>query len=151
MNDDPPVIIYTDGGAKPNPNGPGGWAALLMYGEHRKEISGGEASTTNNRMELTAAIMALEALNRPSRVELYTDSEYLRQGITEWIRNWKRNNWRTSSKQPVANQDLWMRLDAATQQHRINWRWTKGHAGNIHNERVDQLATAARLAVSRRR
>ncbi len=151
MNDDLPVIIYTDGGAKPNPNGPGGWAALLIYGEHRKEISGGERSTTNNRMELTAAIMALEALNRPSRVELYTDSEYLRKGITEWIKNWKRNNWRTASKQPVLNQDLWMRLDEAQQRHRITWRWTKGHAGNVHNERVDELATAARLAVGRGR
>ncbi|MDZ4769308.1 MAG: ribonuclease HI [Chloroflexota bacterium] len=145
------VTIYSDGGAKPNPDGPGGWAALLLYGEHRKEISGGEPSTTNNRMELTAAIKALETLNRACSVEFVTDSEYLRKGITEWIKSWKKNNWRTSSKQPVMNQDLWMQLDILNAKHRISWRWTKGHAGNIHNERVDQLATAAREAIKRRR
>lgn len=141
------MIIYTDGGAKPNPNGPGGWAALLMFGEHRKEISGGEPSTTNNRMELTAAIKALEALNRPCEIEFVTDSEYLKKGISEWITKWRRNGWRTAKGDPVLNQDLWIRLDELVKTHKIMWNWTRGHAGNEYNERVDQLATAARKRV----
>ncbi|MEO0564446.1 MAG: ribonuclease HI [Chloroflexota bacterium] len=137
------VIIYTDGGCKPNP-GPGGWAALLMYGTHRKELSGGDRKTTNNKMELTAAIEALEALKTASDVELYTDSQYVKNGITSWMANWKRNGWKTASKKPVKNRDLWVRLDDATQRHNIEWKWVKGHSNNEHNERVDQLATQAR-------
>ncbi len=140
----PQVTIYTDGGAKPNPNGPGGWAALLIYGDHQKELSGGESSTTNNRMELIAAISALEALKEPCAVTLYTDSQYLQNGITTWLHNWVKNGWRTAAKKPVKNQELWHRLNTATQRHDINWQWVRGHAGNEHNERVDQLATAAR-------
>lgn len=137
-----PVIIYTDGGCKGNP-GPGGWGAILSFGEARKELSGGEAMTTNNRMELTAAIAALESLKRPCTVELHTDSQYLRNGITLWIQGWKAKGWKTASKDPVKNVDLWMRLDAAVQAHEISWHWVKGHAGNELNERADQLATAA--------
>jgi ribonuclease HI len=140
----PHVIIYTDGGAKPNPNGPGGWGALLISGGHTKELSGGERSTTNNRMELTAAIMALEALKQPCTVTMYTDSQYLRNGITDWLPKWVRNGWRTADKKPVKNQELWERLHAAAQRHDIEWKWVRGHAGHEHNERVDQLATAAR-------
>ncbi|MBK8021378.1 MAG: ribonuclease HI [Chloroflexi bacterium] len=151
MTDDFPVVIYSDGGAKPNPNGPGGWAALLLYGEHEKPLSGGEPSTTNNRMELTAAIKALEVLNRRCKVEFYTDSQYLRNGITNWIKGWKRNGWKTANKQPVLNQDLWIRLDELTRQHDVTWHWTRGHAGDRYNEQVDQMATAAREAVRRGR
>ncbi len=140
----PEVEIYTDGGAKPNPNGPGGWAALLISGTHQKELSGGERSTTNNRMELTAAIMALESLKEPCVVKLHTDSQYLKNGITQWMYNWRKNGWKTASKKPVKNQDLWQRLDAATQRHAVSWAWVKGHDGHEHNERVDQLATEAR-------
>jgi ribonuclease HI len=140
----PQVNIYTAGGAKPNPNGPGGWAALLIFGEHQKEISGGERCTTNNRMELTAACAALEALNRPCAVTLYTDSTYLKNGITQWMPKWIKNGWRTADKKPVANQDLWERLHAAARRHDITWKWTRGHAGNPENERVDRLAAAAR-------
>jgi ribonuclease HI len=140
----PEVTIYTDGGAKPNPGGPGGWAALLISGGHTKELSGSEPNTTNNRMELTAAIMALEALKQPCRVTLVTDSQYLRRGIREWLPNWIRNGWRTADKKPVKNQELWERLYIATQRHEITWQWVRGHAGHAHNERVDQLATAAR-------
>lgn len=142
------VIIYSDGGCKPNP-GRGGWAALLIWGDQQKEISGGEANTTNNRMELTAAVSALEALKRACRIEFYTDSEYLKNGISQWISGWKRNGWKTSKGDPVLNQDLWMRLDELTRQHRITWKWTRGHAGNRYNERVDQLATEARNRRSR--
>ncbi len=143
------VTIYSDGGAKPNP-GVGGWAALLIWGEYEKEISGGEKNTSNNRMELTAAIRALEALNRPCPIEFYTDSEYLKNGITNWIRGWQRNGWKTASGDPVQNQDLWMRLHELTQKYKdINWHWTRGHAGDPNNERVDQLATAARTKVMR--
>lgn len=138
-----PVIIYTDGGAQPNP-GDGGWAAVLIFGDSRKELSGADRSTTNNRMELTAAIRALEALTRPCAVELYTDSQYLKNGITTWIKGWKRNGWRTANKKPVLNQDLWIALDALTEKHTITWRWTRGHAGDAENERCDQLATDAR-------
>lgn len=137
------VTIYSDGGAKPNP-GPGGWAALLIYGEHQAEISGGESHTTNNQMELTAAIKALEALTRPCEVDFYTDSQYLRQGITEWIKLWRKNGWRTTAKKPVLNQELWIRLHELAQTHTIRWHWTRGHAGDRFNERVDQLATQAR-------
>lgn len=143
----PKVKIYSDGGAHPNPNGNGGWAALLMYGDVEKEISGGERGTTNNRMELTAACEALEALNQPCDVEFFTDSEYLQRGISEWLPGWIKRNWRASTGKPVLNQDLWERLYAATHRHTIDWKWTKGHAGNVYNERVDQLATKARKKI----
>lgn len=137
------VIIYSDGGAQPNP-GAGGWAALLIYGEHQKEISGGEKNTTNNRMELTAAVSALEVLNRPCEVDFVTDSQYVKNGISEWIKKWKKNGWRTAKGDPVLNQDLWIKLDEQARKHTITWKWTRGHAGNVYNERVDQLATQAR-------
>ena len=135
----PFVVIYTDGACSGNP-GPGGWGAILTSGTHRKELSGGEANTTNNRMELLAAISALEALKKPSKVELHTDSIYVRDGITKWIHGWRKNGWRTADKKPVKNLELWQRLDAATHQHEIDWRWIKGHAGHEHNERADELA-----------
>ena len=137
--DRPHVVIYSDGACSGNP-GPGGWGAILMSGRHRKEISGGERLTTNNRMELLAAIMALEALKRPSSVELHTDSAYLKNGITQWIHGWKRNGWRTADKKPVKNADLWERLDQARRRHEIDWHWVKGHAGHPDNERADELA-----------
>lgn len=145
------VDIYTDGACSGNP-GPGGWGALLSYGSHAREICGGEASgTTNNRMELMAAIAALEALTRPSVVRLHTDSVYLRSGITSWLPKWKLNGWRTSDKKPVKNADLWQRLDAATKQHQVQWLWVKGHAGDPGNERADALANQGmREAVARR-
>lgn len=133
------VTIYTDGACKGNP-GPGGWGAFLRYGDAEKEIWGGEAETTNNRMELMAAIAALELLKRESAVELFTDSEYLRKGITEWLANWKKRGWKTAAKHPVKNADLWQRLDQVAQQHRINWRWVRGHSGDPGNERADRLA-----------
>ena len=134
------VIIHTDGACKGNP-GPGGWGALLQTGGgHEKELWGGEANTTNNRMELMAAIMALEALKRPCKVELHTDSKYVMQGITEWMRGWKARGWLTADKKPVKNADLWQRLDAARLRHDVKWRWVKGHAGHELNERADQLA-----------
>ena len=134
------VIIHTDGACKGNP-GPGGWGALLQTGGgHEKELWGGEPNTTNNRMELMAAIMALEALKRPCRVELHTDSKYVMQGITEWMRGWKARGWLTADKKPVKNADLWQRLDAAPLKHDVKWRWVKGHAGHELNERADQLA-----------
>ncbi|MEO1089889.1 MAG: ribonuclease HI [Pseudomonadota bacterium] len=136
------VEIHTDGACSGNP-GPGGWAAVLRWGEHQRELSGGEAPTTNNRMELMAAIAALEALKRPSSVVLWTDSNYLRQGITQWIDGWKRKGWQTSGKAPVKNRDLWERLDLARGRHDVDWRWLKGHAGNPLNERADALARAA--------
>lgn len=139
----PEVEIWTDGGCKPNP-GPGGWAALLRSGGHERELTGGEAATTNNRMELTAAAMALEALTRPCRVALHTDSQYVRNGITRWHTGWVRRNWRNAAGDPVANMDLWKRLLAAEKPHQVDWRWVRGHAGNPENERVDALATAAR-------
>ncbi len=140
--DDRPVIIYSDGACSGNP-GPGGWGAVLIYGDKRKEISGGEAHTTNNRMELRAATEALLALKRSCRAELHTNSEYLRKGITEWIAKWKANGWRTASKEPVKNADLWMKLDEARREHQVDWRWVKGHAGEPENERADELARAA--------
>lgn len=143
MTNTPPVVIYSDGGSKPNP-GPGGWAALLIYGNVEKVLYGYDPDTTNNRMELTAAVKALEALKRPCEVEFHTDSQYLRNGITKWMAKWQENGWRTSAKRPVENQDRWMRLHTLTQQHKITWKWVRGHAGNAFNERVDQLATRAR-------
>jgi ribonuclease HI len=133
------VVIYTDGACKGNP-GPGGWGAWLRSGDHEKEIWGGEDQTTNNRMELTAVIESLAALKSPSRVTLHLDSEYVRNGITSWIHNWKRRGWRTASNQAVKNVDLWQRLDALTQAHQIDWRWVRGHAGDEGNERADALA-----------
>ena len=137
------VEIWTDGGCKPNP-GRGGWAAILRFGDHERELSGAEAVTTNNRMELTAALSALEALKRPCTVVLHTDSEYLRNGVTRWHQGWVRRNWRNAAGDPVANMDLWRRLLAAAAVHRIEWRWVRGHAGDRMNERADVLATAAR-------
>ena len=139
MTPRPKVLIHTDGACSGNP-GPGGWGAILESGPHRKELKGGEAHTTNNRMELTAAIEALEALKGPSDVELYTDSNYLRGGITGWINGWKRNGWRTADKKPVKNIELWQRLDQAEARHNVNWHWVKGHAGHDENERADELA-----------
>lgn len=136
------VVIYTDGACSGNP-GPGGWGALLIYGGHRKEISGGEKETTNNRMELMAAIKALEALKKSCRVDLYTDSQYLRQGITDWIGKWKANNWRTAGRREVKNRDLWERIDSLTSCHEVTFHWVKGHSGDENNERVDKLAVAA--------
>ena len=131
--------IYTDGSCLGNP-GPGGWAAILVWGDHEKAMAGGEDGTTNNRMELMAAIMALEALTRPVDVTLTSDSTYLRDGITKWINGWKKNGWKTAAKKPVANQDLWMRLDEAIKPHSITWAWVKGHAGHPMNERCDDMA-----------
>ena len=136
------VAIYTDGACRGNP-GPGGWGAVLLYGGHRREISGAAAQTTNNRMELTAAIRALEALTRPSAVDLYTDSTYLKDGITRWLPNWKARGWRTAAKTPVKNRDLWETLDALVGRHDVTWHWVRGHAGNAENERADTLARAA--------
>jgi ribonuclease HI len=133
------VAIWTDGACSGNP-GPGGWGVILRYRGHDKELCGGEAPTTNNRMELTAAIVALEALSRPCRVVLHTDSQYVRGGVTGWIHVWKRNGWRTADNKPVKNDDLWRRLDEAAQRHEIDWRWVKGHAGDAMNERADALA-----------
>lgn len=145
MNKLPRVMIYTDGACSGNP-GPGGWGALLQYGDHEKELSGGDPETTNNRMELTAAIQALETLNQPCQVDLYTDSEYLKKGITEWMANWKRLGWRRGKPgktQPLANADLWKTLDQAVQGHQVRWHWVRGHAGVELNERVDRLAKGA--------
>ena len=134
-----PIVIYTDGACSGNP-GPGGWGAWLKYGEVEKELCGGERATTNNRMELTAVIRALQVLKRGCEVQLHTDSKYVQQGITAWIHGWKKNGWRTSGKKPVKNDDLWKELDVLAQQHDIDWRWVKGHAGHMGNERADQLA-----------
>ncbi len=133
------VVIYTDGACSGNP-GPGGWGAILIAKGAEREIMGGEAATTNNRMEMTAAIRALEALKRPCVVELHTDSQYLRQGVTEWLANWKRRGWRTADNKPVKNEDLWRELDAARARHEVSWRWVKGHNGHPLNERADALA-----------
>jgi ribonuclease HI len=133
------IDIWTDGACSGNP-GPGGWGAILVAGERRKEIFGGERDTTNNRMELMAAIMALEALRKPCTVRMHVDSQYVRQGITGWIHGWKKNGWRTADKKPVKNAELWQRLDAARAQHEIEWLWVKGHAGDPENERADELA-----------
>ena len=143
------VEIYTDGACRGNP-GPGGWGAVLRYRGHEKEICGGEAATTNNRMELMAAIRALETLTRPAEVHLYTDSVYVRSGITSWLLGWKRNGWITSAKQPVKNADLWQRLDAAASPHEVQWRWVKGHSGDPGNERADALANEGLTSAARR-
>jgi ribonuclease HI len=136
------IEIYTDGACRGNP-GPGGWAALLIMGENHKELNGAEGLTTNNRMELTAVIRALQALKRPVQACIYTDSEYVRRGITEWVQGWKQRGWRTADKKPVKNQDLWQQLDELAAGHRLEWRWVKGHSGVPGNERVDHLANAA--------
>jgi ribonuclease HI len=136
------VTIHTDGACSGNP-GPGGWGAILEWNGRRKEIKGGDPHTTNNRMELTAAIMALEALKWPCTVEIYTDSQYVRQGITSWITSWKSNGWRTADRKPVKNVDLWQRLDATLTQHKVRWHWVRGHAGHDLNERADELAREA--------
>ena len=133
------VTIHTDGACRGNP-GPGGWGALLRFGDQERELCGGEPETTNNRMELTAAIRALEALKEPCAVELYTDSKYLMDGITSWLDGWKARGWKTSAKKPVKNQDLWQSLDQLADQHKINWHWVRGHAGHADNERADLLA-----------
>jgi ribonuclease HI len=136
------VEIYTDGACSGNP-GPGGWGALLRYGDTEKELSGGESATTNNRMELMGAIMALEALKKPSRVRLHTDSQYVQKGVTEWLEGWVRRGWKTADKKPVKNADLWQRLQKAMQPHQVEFIWVRGHNGHIDNERVDRLAVEA--------
>ena len=141
------VVIYTDGGCAPTNPGPGGWAAILIKGAHRKELKGGELHTTNNRMELTAAISALEALKQPCIVDMHTDSQYVRDGITKYINTWKRNGWRTASREPVKNVDLWQRLEAARDRHTVRWHWVKGHSGDQFNDRADELVREARDAV----
>lgn len=139
MNNELITQIYTDGGCRGNP-GPGGWGVVLQAGSAEKELWGGEANTTNNRMELTAVIRALGALTRPASVQIHTDSQYVQKGISQWIHNWKRNGWKTTDKKPVKNADLWQELDRISQQHRITWLWVKGHAGHPGNERADTLA-----------
>lgn len=136
------VEIFTDGACRGNP-GPGGWGVLLRYGEHEKTLSGSEQNTTNNRMELTAAIMGLRALSRDCKIILSTDSEYVKKGITEWIPKWKQNGWRTSNNKDIKNKDLWLELDVEVQRHDIKWQWVKGHSGHVENDRVDALAREA--------
>ena len=133
------VIVHTDGACSGNP-GPGGWGVILDYNGTRKELNGGEAQTTNNRMELMGAISALEALKRPCEVEMHVDSQYVKDGITKWIHGWKKNGWKTADKKPVKNAELWQELDALTRQHKVEWHWVKGHAGHTENERADELA-----------
>jgi len=142
MSELPQVEIFTDGACKGNP-GPGGWGALIRMGAREKEVSGGDPLTTNNRMELVAAIKALEALSKPCRVTLTTDSNYVRDGIMKWIHGWQRNGWRTADRKPVKNAELWQELLAASKSHEIEWRWVKGHSGHAENDRVDELACAA--------
>jgi ribonuclease HI len=142
------VEIFTDGACKGNP-GPGGWGAVVRYGKHEKELSGGERDTTNNRMEMTAAIRALEMLIEPCQVVLYTDSTYVKDGITKWVAGWQRNGWKTASKKPVRNADLWHELIGAVARHTVEWRWVKGHSGHPENERADRLASAAAEALMR--
>lgn len=136
------VVIHSDGGCQGNP-GPGGWAAVLTWGKHTREVSGGSPATTNNRMELMAAIEGLNALNRPCEVEFHTDSQYVKNGVTAWMHGWKRNGWKTKTKEPVKNADLWRMLDEAVSRHKVTWKWVKGHAGHAENERCDGLATRA--------
>ena len=143
------VVIHTDGACSGNP-GPGGWGAILAFGDHVKELKGGEPDTTNNRMELMGAISALEALKRPCRVDLHTDSQYMRDGIMKWIHGWKRNGWKTADKKPVKNADLWRELDELARQHEIEWMWVKGHAGDVGNERADALANLGAASATRR-
>ena len=140
------VTIHTDGACSGNP-GPGGYGAILQWGEHTRELKGGEPHTTNNRMELMAAIVALEKLKRPCTVDIHTDSQYLRNGIMTWVNGWKRNGWKTAEKKPVKNVDLWKRLDEALGHHKVRWHWVRGHAGNVLNERADELAREAIVAV----
>ncbi|AGA91105.1 ribonuclease HI [Thioflavicoccus mobilis 8321] len=142
------IEIYTDGACKGNP-GRGGWGALLRSGPHEKELYGGEPETTNNRMELMAVIRALEALKRPSRVRITTDSQYVKRGVTEWMARWKRNGWRTAAREPVKNRDLWERLDQALGRHQVEWQWVRGHAGHPDNERADRLANRGIPAAAR--
>lgn len=147
MSTEPAAVdIFTDGACQGNP-GPGGWAAILRYGDSEREISGAEAQTTNNRMEMMAAIQALETLKRPIEVRLHTDSQYLKNGITVWIKDWKRRGWKTADKKPVKNVDLWQRLEAAISGHRVSWHWVRGHSGHPENTRVDQLARDAITAM----
>ena len=141
------VQAYTDGACSGNP-GPGGWGVVLQFGDHERELMGGENDTTNNRMELTAAIEALKALKEPCRIALTTDSTYVKDGITKWLSNWKRNGWKTAAKKPVANQDLWQQLDESVIRHQVRWHWVKGHAGNPLNERCDVLARSAAEAIA---
>ena len=143
------VIVHTDGACSGNP-GPGGWGVILDYNGTRKELSGGEAATTNNRMELMAAISALEALKRPCAVEMHVDSNYVKDGITKWIHGWKKNGWKTADKKPVKNAELWQRLDAALGTHKVSWHWVKGHAGHDDNERADELAREGMAPFKRR-
>ena len=133
------IVLYTDGACSGNP-GPGGWGAVLMSGRHRKELSGGERETTNNRMEMMAVIRGAEAIKRGSSIDIYTDSKYVMQGMTEWVEGWKKGGWKTASKQPVKNVDLWQRLEQALERHQVNWHWVKGHSGVTENERADELA-----------
>jgi ribonuclease HI len=149
LSEKPRVAIWTDGACSGNP-GPGGWGAILVYKGHEKELKGGEALTTNNRMELMAAIAALETLKRPAIVDFHTDSQYLRGGVTGWIEGWKRNGWRTAERKPVKNADLWQRLDSATKPHEIAWHWVRGHAGTMGNERADELARGGMQPFKRR-
>jgi len=142
MGDKDVVVIYTDGACSGNP-GPGGWGSVLKYNGHRRELSGGEPSTTNNRMELMAVIQALETLKRPCEVLIHTDSTYVMKGMTEWLAQWKRRHWRTADRKPVKNVELWQRLEEATHRHRIEWRWVRGHSGVPENERADELARLA--------
>ena len=144
------VVVYTDGACKGNP-GPGGWGAWLRWGEHEKELFGGEASTTNNRMELTAVIEALALLKRRSSVAVYTDSNYVKDGITQWIHGWKKRGWRTAGNQPVKNIDLWQKLEALVAQHQLQWHWVRGHTGDPGNERADQLANRGVASIAERR
>ncbi len=143
------VIVHTDGACSGNP-GPGGWGVILDYNGTRKELSGGEAATTNNRMELMAAITALESLKRPCEVEMHVDSNYVKDGITKWIHGWKKNGWKTADKKPVKNAELWQRLDAALKLHKVSWHWVKGHAGHDGNERADELARMGMAPFKRR-
>ncbi len=149
MSELPKVEAFTDGACKGNP-GPGGWGAVLRMGEHEKELSGGEPVTTNNRMELTAAIEALKAFTRPCSVTLYTDSRYVMDGLTKWIHGWRRNGWKTADKKPVKNVELWQALVEAADRHQVQWQWVKGHAGHPENERADKLASDAAMAAGKR-
>jgi len=135
------VVIYTDGACSGNP-GPGGWGAILRYGDHEKELNGGEPDTTNNRMEMMAVIQSLAAMKKPCDIDLYTDSVYVKDGVTKWMDGWKAKGWKTASKKPVKNQDLWERIDSEIQRHNVAWHWVKGHAGHPDNERADELARA---------
>ena len=142
------VVIYTDGACKGNP-GPGGWGALMIAGAHRRELRGGELHTTNNRMELTAAIESLAALKRPCRVQLFTDSQYVRNGIMQWLPQWKTRGWKTADKKPVKNADLWVRLEQEIERHDVTWHWVRGHSGDVGNERADELANMGILEIVR--